>query len=234
MIVYDGHAYTHAGRYWNSRADWPSLSKKVLRFNEALAARATARVHMNVVRRGESERMVRCLFEMARAAAPSTIFIDEIDSLCRWAAAHMTVSDTWQCIVALAAHVEAPCGVMDSAETTCMQGGHIPRLLHKYKLTSLGVQYDLPYTKAELTKPCWLCSARGAAGEHEASRRVKAEILVQIDGMFSQQPAPGVARPQVRRCCSCSSASLPLSALLGRCSHGQSEYGQSRGPLCGE
>jgi len=34
-----------------------------------------------------------------------------------------------------------------------------------------------------------LCSARGASGEHEASRRVKTEILVQIDGIHSQSQA---------------------------------------------
>ncbi|KAG8497068.1 hypothetical protein CXB51_008356 [Gossypium anomalum] len=76
--------------------------------------------------RGESERMVRCLFDLARAYAPSTILLMRLTLFA------MPVGKFAACFCALA------------------------------------VIWDLPWQ---------------ASGEHESSRRVKSELLVQVDGV---------------------------------------------------
>ena len=106
--------------------------------------------------------MVRYLFEMARAMAPSTIFIDEIDRYTLGPPSLLKTCCTrpqQDCILTPTQYV---CGECHALRCCCGS----------------------------------LCSSRGATGEHEASRRVKTEILVQIDGMFSQ--AGPAERRQVR------------------------------------
>ncbi|VDN09624.1 unnamed protein product, partial [Dibothriocephalus latus] len=77
--------------------------------------------------RGDSEKLVRVLFELARFHAPSTIFLDELDSL-------MSQRGSF--------------GAGDS--TGGGPGG---------------------------------CSSLGGSAEHEGSRRMKTELLIQMDGL---------------------------------------------------
>ncbi|RRT58177.1 hypothetical protein B296_00004892 [Ensete ventricosum] len=93
--------------------------------------------------RGESERMVRCLFDLARAYAPSTIFIDEIDSLCNSR------------------------GYFSAVTNGLMMTFWVQSYLFK-------CNRGMPTLNSIFSR---------ASGEHESSRRVKSELLVQIDGV---------------------------------------------------
>ena len=110
--------------------------------------------------RGESEKLVRILFEMARCYAPSTIFI--------------------------------------------VRGPPPSLLFYNFRSHSLLAQLRTTVAKLLSSSRCLtpqsyqqdeidsICSARGGQGEHESSRRVKSELLVQMDGVGSAAgPQPG-------------------------------------------
>jgi SpoVK/Ycf46/Vps4 family AAA+-type ATPase len=97
--------------------------------------------------RGDSERMVRLLFDMARFYAPSTIFIDEIDCLA---------------------------GQVSAAGSPVWHQGQLSRLRPYKARRAAHVARVSSHTHLRPR------SQRGASGEHEASRRVKSELLVQV------------------------------------------------------
>jgi len=112
--------------------------------------------------RGESERMVRCLFELARAYAPSTIFIDEIDSLC-------TSRGYVKLILLIVVHVFKS---MKNPLIFCTISMNVS-FCWTTKIVPI-----LPVNVLSI----FFVNIR-ASGEHESSRRVKSELLVQIDGV---------------------------------------------------
>ena len=107
-------------------------------------------------------RQVRCLFDLARAHAPSTIFIDEIDSLCTSRGA---AGERRRCSPSLM--------FPGLSHLAISRGRRTLTLSAPYCLTS------------------FVCANFCLPGEHEASRRVKAEILTQIDGCSGGEPASG-------------------------------------------
>ena len=91
--------------------------------------------------RGDSEKLVRVLFDLAEHHAPSTIFIDEIDSIM----------------------------------------GQVPCCTHPRPRAVCAVIPPRRPRAVPLTACCVRTRRQREGGEHEASRRMKTELLIQMD-----------------------------------------------------
>ena len=104
-------------------------------------------------RSGESEKLVRFLFEIARAHQPCVIFIDEVRI---WSTRH-GAPVPWSGVGLRGSRLRLAC--------SC---------------TTLSPAHSTPHLLARCRQIDSLCSSRGTQNEHEASRRMKTELLTQV------------------------------------------------------
>lgn len=112
---------------------------------------------------GESEKMVKALFDAARYYAPAIVFIDEIDAL------------TGEC----GGQTERrPIWAIDRLGR-CLHADVVRELVRRHH------PFYPPSALALTLHPRSRCAGERGSGEHEATIRVKNELLAQMDGMAS-------------------------------------------------
>ncbi|CAJ0924590.1 unnamed protein product, partial [Ranitomeya imitator] len=121
--------------------------------------------------RGDSEKLVRVLFELARYHAPSTIFLDELESVMSQRGSGPG-SRTSQTFPREDVFMWLPMWPPD-------QSPAIIESKKKSKKKAYGVCFS--FSKTTFFKNA-LTNISGR-GEHEGSRRMKTELLVQMDGL---------------------------------------------------
>ncbi|CAI5948285.1 unnamed protein product [Closterium sp. NIES-64] len=195
---------------------------------------------------GDSEKLVRMLFDVARALAPSTIFLDEVDALISHRGKQLPTQFP-VCSTPNPTHHRLPYRWMPSSATGGSKAATHPvsRLFNPQpnpttasptgdseKLVRMlfDVARALAPSTIFLDEVDALISHRGGGtGEHEASRRLKTELLVQVgrggvgvdgeehdDGRVEQLIRPGVCAGRhqpIRTSLTCLHHSQPLFYL---------------------